>query len=130
MKNAKLSALSFITAGLILTAGYAFAQQADHGHMSDMKSDHMMGMNSSAQEGYEAANARMHKDMMVTYSGNADTDFLRSMIPHHQGAIDMGQVVLKFGKDPEVLRMAEQIVKVQQEEIATMQKMIARLEKQ
>jgi uncharacterized protein (DUF305 family) len=68
--------------------------------------------------------------MMVTYSGNADTDFLRSMIPHHQGAIDMAKVVLKFGKDPEVRQMAEQIVKAQQEEIAAMQKMITRLEKQ
>ena len=69
---------------------------------------------------FEAANARMHKDMAVPLTGDADRDFLASMIPHHQGAIDMAQVVLKHGKDPKVRKLAQDIIDAQQKEIATM----------
>ena len=68
----------------------------------------------------EAAMATMMKDMMTPYTGNADFDFVRGMIPHHQGAIDAAEVVLKFGSDPEVKSLAEGVVKAQQGEIAVM----------
>jgi uncharacterized protein (DUF305 family) len=54
-------------------------------------------------------------------TGDADKDFVMMMIPHHQGAIDMAQVELQYGKDPVLREMAEQIIKAQQEEIAKMQ---------
>ena len=44
----------------------------------------------------------MHADMSIDYTGDPDKDFIRGMIPHHQGAIDMAKVVLKYGKDPKV----------------------------
>ena len=53
-------------------------------------------------------------------TGDADRDFLASMIPHHQGAIDMAQVVLKHGKDPKVRKLAQDIIDAQKKEIATM----------
>ena len=62
----------------------------------------------------------MHKDMTIKYSGNADADFARGMIPHHQGAIDMAKVVLAHGKDPEIRKLAEEIIKAQETEIAWM----------
>jgi uncharacterized protein (DUF305 family) len=71
-----------------------------------------------AEKAYRAANAKMHKMMAIKYTGDADKDFVASMIPHHQGAIDMAEVELKYGKDPEVRKVAETIVRDQTREIA------------
>jgi uncharacterized protein (DUF305 family) len=73
-----------------------------------------------AVKAYEAANAQMHKAMAVPYTGNPDVDFVRGMIPHHQGATDMAKVVLKYGKDPEIRKLAEDIIVAQEKEIAWM----------
>ncbi len=69
---------------------------------------------------FEAANAKMHKDMAVPLTGDADRDFLAGMVPHHQGAIDMAEVVLKYGKDPKVKKLATDIIRAQKKEIAMM----------
>ena len=64
----------------------------------------------------------MHKGMhSAPYTGNPDRDFVTMMIPHHQGAIDMAKVVLSYGKDSEIKKLAEGIIKAQEEEIAQMQ---------
>jgi uncharacterized protein (DUF305 family) len=60
----------------------------------------------------------MHQGTMIGYSGDADVDFVRGMIPHHQGAIDMAKVELEYMKDPE---LAEGIVAPQESEIEMMQ---------
>ena len=64
--------------------------------------------------------ARMHGAMNVPFSGDADRDFARMMIPHHQGAIDMALVELRFGKDERLRRLAQEIIVDQQQEIALM----------
>eukprot|EP01035_Chromulina_nebulosa_P040156 gene40155-54291_t len=46
---------------------------------------------SAATTAYKAANTKMHKDMDIAFTGDADADFVRGMIPHHQGAIDMAR---------------------------------------
>lgn len=69
----------------------------------------------------KAAMGTMMKNMMVPYSGNADVDFAKGMLPHHQGAIDMAKVVLQYGKDPEIKKLAEAVVSAQTSEIAMMQ---------
>ena len=70
---------------------------------------------------FDAINAKMHEGMDITFSGNADIDFVRGMIPHHQGAVDMAKTVLAFGKDPRIRKLAEDIIKAQESEIAFMQ---------
>jgi len=93
----------------------------------DMKMDHdMKAMGSDAKAdtpaaaALAAANATMHRDMAIDYSGDADVDFVKSMIPHHQGAIDMAKVELQYGKDPAIKSLAEGIIKAQEAEIAMM----------
>jgi uncharacterized protein (DUF305 family) len=79
-----------------------------------------MGDHGPSSHAFAEANAKMHKDMMVKMTGNADIDFVRGMIPHHQGAIDMAKIELKYGKDPEIRKLAEAVIKAQEAEIAEM----------
>ena len=78
-----------------------------------------------ASKAYADANAKMHNDMAIHYSENADVDFVRGMIPHHQGAIDMAKVVQRYGKDSELRKLAGEIIAAQEQEIAWMQRWLA-----
>jgi uncharacterized protein (DUF305 family) len=70
---------------------------------------------------YKAADERMMKSMQgAAYTGRADEDFVSHMIPHHQGAVDMAEVEIKYGKDPQLKKLAERIVASQRKEIQFM----------
>jgi Domain of unknown function (DUF305) len=66
---------------------------------------------------------KMHMAMgAVAQSGNSDVDFVRLMLPHHQAAIDMAKTQLLYGKDPQMRRLAQEIITDQQLEIELMQR--------
>ena len=72
---------------------------------------------------------KMHMAMTaVTRSGNSDVDFVRLMIPHHQAAIDMAKTQLLYGKDPQIRRLAQEIITDQQLEIELMQRWLKQRE--
>jgi len=68
----------------------------------------------------EAAMKRMMTDMAVNPTGDVDADFVAMMVPHHQGAIDMAVAVLRHGRNPQIRRLAQEIIVIQQQEIAAM----------
>ena len=120
-----LLALAAVTLG---SAALVFAQEKpmmdhskmDHGKMAAGATE------SPAAKAFIAANAKMHTDMTMTFSGDADVDFIKGMLPHHQGAVDMAKIVLQYGKDPEVKKLAEEIIKAQNTEIAFMNSWLAK----
>lgn len=113
MKAATFATLLVLSTALA-TPLPLLAQEADHsGHM-------MHGNESPATMAFMEANMKMHAGMEIEFTGDADVDFVRGMIAHHQGAIDMARVVLDHGDDPEVKKLAEGIIAAQEGEIKWM----------
>jgi len=129
MKNANFFRTVAACSGIALSAMVftasaqpAGAMPAEHsgmGHAADAAA-------SASTQAFQQGGEKMMKDMDAPYTGNADKDFVAHMIPHHQGAVRMAQVQLQYGKDPELRKMARDIIKAQQKEIAFMKKWQAR----
>lgn len=96
---------------MVLCAANAWACEGhDHAHTQSNN------VSASTTE-YQQSMERMHKDMTITYTGDADVDFVRGMIPHHQAAVDMAKTQLKYGKNPELRALSTKIIQAQEAEI-------------
>lgn len=75
---------------------------------------------------FTAANEKMHGEMGLPLTGNADVDFAQGMIPHHRGAVDMARIVLEYGTDPEIRAFAQGVIDAQEAEITWMTEWLAK----
>ena len=91
------------------------AQQPAHKHSGDQSP------NDPAWSELQSSMEKMHTAMSsIEPSGNNEVDFVKLMIPHHQAAIEMARTQITFGKDPQLRRLAQEIITDQQSEIELM----------
>jgi Domain of unknown function (DUF305) len=122
VSHAAAIALGAITATVLLTTRASSPQSlADYISAICTKS---FGSAPAAEAPYLAENAsamtKMMIDMRIRPSGDVDTDFVAMMVPHHQGAIEMAQAELRYGRNEPLRRMAQEIIVTQQQEIVAM----------
>jgi uncharacterized protein (DUF305 family) len=100
----------------------------DHGAMGHgaMEAATPKGDTGPSSTAFAQANAKMHAGMDIEFSGNTDMDFVRGMIAHHQGAIDMARIELEYGKDEALRKLAEDIIAAQEAEITMMKDWLAK----
>ena len=79
-----------------------------HGHTGQASAS---ASDSEATKAFRDVNARMHKDMDIKFTGDPDADFVRGMIPHHRGAIEMAKIQLKYGKDEQIRKLATDVIR-------------------
>jgi uncharacterized protein (DUF305 family) len=110
-----VSRLGGILLAMALMVGPAVAADA----MKDMPG--MAMSHRPADDAMAAGTTKMQHDMAAApMTGDTDNDFVAMMLPHHQGAVDMAKVELQYGKDPELRKLARDIVAAQDKEIALM----------
>lgn len=114
---------------LITALAVAGLQAGTAGHSSHTGMDMSSGSSGSFAASTEKTFMQLMNDAMAVMdhgmkdapmTGDPDHDFAAMMIPHHQGAIDMAKVELLYGKDPVLLRLAQEIIVAQDQEIALM----------
>lgn len=71
-----------------------------------------------------ASMERMHRAMAAPGTGDPDRDFAAMMIAHHQGAVEMAEIELRFGRNERLRRLAQGIIIEQRQEIAVMRQVL------
>lgn len=134
----------FLTLALLIFAVPAQASMDHHGHHddpdnNDHNDNHMeaqdfmhhqneAGTLTDSDQAYIHINHTMHEAMAIDFTGDPDIDFLKGMIPHHQGAVDMAHVQLDYGQDGLLKSFTQKVIRDQEREIMFMKRHLAALE--
>ena len=111
--------MTFITLSAAAVSIYAQANEQPHQAHMNMP----MSTDSAMRQELMQGMSHMHQDMMAAAQyKDPDVAFAAGMLPHHIGAVKMAEVELKYGKDPEMRKLAENIINTQQAEVEQMQK--------
>jgi uncharacterized protein (DUF305 family) len=113
----KIAGLAAAVTTAFLVPGHAASAQS----MQGMQMAPPSGDEAASSKAYRSAMNKMEKSMAVTFSGDPDKDFVAGMIPHHEGAVAMAKAELQYGKDPQLRKLARDVIAAQTKEIAFMQ---------
>lgn len=111
-------------AAAMLMGTPALAQQAGHQGMN-----HSQMMQPSAANPYGPAEMQMHQKMMAAMGADAGETWIRKMIEHHRGAVEMSQIALRNTQNAEIRREAQKTIASQNREIATLNAMLRKMGK-
>jgi uncharacterized protein (DUF305 family) len=121
------SQVAAIAVGVVAAAAYLTVYSANQQSLADYISAicaKSFRSASAVEAPYLAENisamTKMMVDMAIRPSGDVDTDFVAFMVPHHQGAIEMAQAELRYGRNEPLRRMAQEIIVTQLQEITAM----------
>ena len=122
-----ISHLAAIAVGAVAATAYLAVYSVSSQSLADYISvicAKAFGSAPDAEAPYLAENVsamtKMMIDMGIRPSGDVDTDFVGMMVPHHQGAVEMAQVELRYGRNEALRRMAQEIIVTQLQEITAM----------
>src|SRR6202008_467851 len=118
LKSRKELITSLVAAAVVTAAGFAIgsASLASAQDLSRRPRD----AEAAFLKENDAAMTKMMNDMAAKPTGDVDHDFVAMMTPHHQGAIDMAVIELRYGKNEQLRRSAQEIAVDQTQEIAAM----------
>jgi uncharacterized protein (DUF305 family) len=106
-----LKSIAVAACAVAVLAGPAMAQSASE---TPANKEYMAGMD------------KMHTKMMQATDADPTKSFAKKMIAHHEGAIDMSQIVLKYTKDEEIKKMANKMISEQQMEVKELKEWLAK----
>ncbi len=85
--------------------------------------DNMAAMANDPNNPFAAAEMRMSEQMMSAVGSDVGDNWVRKMIVHHQGAVDMSRIVLEQSPTADVAEMARMTIEKQQKEIGDLEKL-------
>lgn len=98
--------------------------KVDHSKMDHSKmgaADHARMMQNSAANPYAQSEMRMHERMMKAVGADASETFVRKMIEHHRGGVEISKIAVAQAKDPAARDKASKTMAMQNKEIAELQ---------